>query len=324
MSRRLVVVTAMLLAACGTGPSSSNGTDTGGPSGAITGVGSLGVRALSASTKWLKVVVRTTQLVPQQILIGEYGDQTVPCTGDTVATACSGYGSVTQPVFCANATTGSQVTGTNPGVCTVNNSVNALMYATDIANPTATSTFSVPCNGQLYSVELYGVAAYDSTAKIYKMTEGHKTQQSFKMNSACNGVDISTPLTWTDWVASAPGLAGTTTGTFPAELAFNFPAYVYAGGSAMGAKYANYVVTVPGLGSPWSPTWTVTDGTNNPTPAGAGATFPAPNAGVTSVTITGTFHLDPSLVTSAANLGDWRLNATSTKTTVQTGTITVP
>jgi hypothetical protein len=270
MCKRIVLVTALLVAACGTGTSEQASPN---QEPSDLGGGTIGVGALLSDTTLVKVVVKTTQLVDVAIVVYDGATDTsnvVPCTSDAQCAAFPGA-----------ACKSSQ--------CATTSSISSIFYVNNFV-PTPTSTFRIPCDGKLYTAEIYGGKPGPAGGQL--VNEAH-ISAPFAVPANC----ALPTVTWTPAV----------------KPSFTFPT-IYAG---FGPPYDTYSVQVNGLAYPWARSgWSVTSGQPavGPTAYGAAsATFASPGAGATApISYTGLFHLDGSMLLRTETAASWELQVTQT------------
>jgi hypothetical protein len=271
MCKRLVLVVAMLLGACGTESTSPAGSgDSNPPAGPGGGAAPVAPLLDATITTNVKVVLKTTRLVDVPVTIYDGATDSsvgVPCTADAQCAAFPG-------ATCKNL------------ACTTTASVNSILYVRNFAR--AAATISVPCDGRLYTAEVYG-AGTPAPGGPFAITESH-ISAPFTMLTTC-----ATPAV--DW-----------TSVTPTNPSFIFPT-IYAG---LGAPYDTYNVQVQDLAYPWSRDhWSLTyggqDTIGHPTRySGASATFDSP-ASTATLNFTGLFHLHSSLLVGDDTATSWEL-----------------
>lgn len=294
MFKRIALVAAVLLAACGTEKAPQAGD--GNPADPGTGGGgSVPVASLQANTSTVKVVLKTARAVytPITRYDGALDDFfPVTCTPATEATDCADYpGAVCQNNQCALITY-----------------VPAIFYVRNFTVPA--TGFSVPCDGRTYTAEVYGGSA-GVTAGTFDITEAH-VSAPFIMPAGCAAPALS-------WTSALP--AGVST-LLPS---YTFPP-IYVG---LGAPFNTFSVAVSGLRYPWSGAdWTLTYAgppvVSPTTYAGGIATFAVP-ATIDPITFTGLFRLDWSLLLAGESNTSWTVTRVSApQTPVQAGPVDLP
>ena len=294
MFKRVALVAAVLLAACGTEKAPQAGD--GNPADPGTGGGgSVPFASMQLDTSTVKVVLKTARAVFTPVTTYDGNTDTflpVTCTPATEATDCAAY----------------------PGAVCQNNQCAVLSYVATIfyvRNLTVPGTgFSVPCDGRTYTAEVYGGKA-GATAGTFDVTEAH-VSAPFIMPAGC----AAPALSWTS-ALPAGGSALLPSYTFP-------PIYV-----GLGPPFLTFSVTVNGLRYPWSGSdWTLTyagQPAASPTAYTRGvATFDAP-ATAAPITFTGLFRLDQSLLLAGESKTSWTLTRLSApQTPVQAGGVPLP
>jgi hypothetical protein len=267
MKKYIVLVAAVVLAACGTGSSPQKdlgGTDQGGPQ-----IGNVPGTALLGTSLEMKVVLRVTTAFYTQVVTNPSGDDVTFVPVACPATTC-GTGEVC-----------------HQGFCSVEEFKNVDFYVKNIAVPVPANppSFPVPCDGRLYSAVLFGGFPEPATGR-YQIQEVHATTP-FTMGTDCS----ASGLAW-DTATSAIAL--------PAPI---FP-QIYAG---LGAPYDTFTVRVSGLKNPWSSVSSLTypDGTNAISPTAAGV-FPSPSTAA-PLRFTGQYYVHPSLLATGEAPTSWYL-----------------
>lgn len=270
MCKRIVLVAAVLFAACGTEHSSQ--TNPGGTDQA-TGpkISQVPGRALGVASHEMKVALRVTTAIFTQVTTNPSGDgetfEPVACTTD----AGCGTGQVCHQNFCS-----------------VESFSNVIFYVKNIPvpNPANPPTFPVPCDGRLYTAVLFGAFPEEATGPNtgpYQIQEVHATTP-FTVDANC----VVSGLAW------APA-------TLPAAIV----PPIYAG---LGAPFDTFTVRFGDLVNPWAnDNWRLTyvDGTNTVSPT-RGGVFPSPaTAGV--LNFTGVYFLHPTLLVAGETATFWNL-----------------
>ena len=305
-SRHVIVVAVALVAGCGieTGSKSQVGADQPGSNPPALGPVVGTVRPLLlASTTPVKIALNQAGLVYNAV------------------TVYDGATDTDVPVACAGASTAGCPTGTTicyNSVCSAASSVTSQLYKYITDNATVTATgVQVPCDGGLYTAEVYGAQALPanpSKTDVYNITETHITK-TFKMSTGCVVQDPVTNATLTDlW---------TTDNNPIAQLGLTFDT-IYAGLAAV----PTFKVNLTGWTYPWTnANWSVTypgaaaGSTVSPTYSGVTATFASPTSG-TSLTFTANVSLDSSLAVSGDRAWQWQM--VKTQNVVATGGIGTP
>jgi hypothetical protein len=282
-SRRLAVVGAVLLAACGSQSESQPGPE--GPDGPAGGA--VPLAELLAGTSYVKVVLKTTEVVRTPVTVYDGGTDTfsnIPCTADAQCTAVQA---------------GTSCYG---GLCVSTSYADTVFYARNLA-PTPSSTIVVPCDGRTYTAEVYGAGAPPAAGSPRPITESHVTAP-FVMPVGCAGAAVT-------WRAGLPALP-----------ALDVPP-IYVG---LGAPFDTFTVRVASLAYPWSGEgWTLTHGGQaQPTAyAGPTATFAAPST-TAPLTFTGRFRLHRSVAVAEDAATPWELTVSAPATPIATAGLPMP
>ena len=178
MCKRIVLVAAVLLAACGTEQSSqtnSGGTDQ--PTGPK--IGQVPGKALGSASNEMKVALRVTTALYAQVTTNPSGDGETFLPVACATTAGCGAGEVCHQNFCS-----------------IESFSNLIFYVKNIAVPTPANppTFPVPCDGRLYTAVLIG-----ATAGTHEIQEAHATTP-FTVAADCS----VTGLAWAPATIPAP------------------------------------------------------------------------------------------------------------------------
>jgi len=293
MYKSIVLVTAVLIAACGTGSSGSNpSTDQGGGNlpGAGPNVPTIPVGALQtlpADINEVKVVLNTTQTVYSFVCSGFDSD------GACIPVACSG----TNP--CA---AGQTCSPTNE--CLSPNEVPTILYVKNLTAPPY--DFPVPCDGRGYIAEVYVTTTPTASAGARALVEWYVSPKFTMPNTT--GVTCTPPaIVWPAQDLGAPVVHNPLT-----------PVYV----AGFDPKFSTFPLTLTGLSSPWATNggtgWTVTYGgqVGATTYNGATATMPAPPASSagSALSVTTMFALDNARLLPAEKVAGsekpWRVTRT--------------
>ena len=288
MNKRIALAALTLLVACGT--ESSPPADSGGSNPPVGPDGAtIPVASLLPATAFVKVVLKTTSLVDVPVTVYDADTDTsatVPCTADAQCAAFPG-------TTCRSLR------------CATTSSVNSIFYVRNFAR--AAATIRVPCDGRVYTAEVYGAGTPAPGAPL-PVTESH-VSAPFTMPTTC-----ATPAV--NWTSATPPLPS-----------FTFPT-IYAG---LGAPYDTFTVSVQNLAYPWSrDRWSLThsgqDTVNHPTRyGGATATFDSP-ASTATLSFTGLFHLHSSLLVGDETPTSWELTVAPSpgQTPVASGSVPLP
>jgi hypothetical protein len=282
MYKRIVLVTTLLIAACGTGSGGSNAsTDPGGgnqpgsgPNAPTIPIGAL----VTPNPTIVKVVLNTTQTVFSVVCSDFDGN------GDCITVACS----ATNP--CAQ---GQTCSPTNE--CLRSTDVPTILYVKNLtASPYG---FPVPCDGRAYTAEVY-VTTTTATTGPKAIAEAY-ISGSFTMPTTVPNVACAAPtVPWN-----------------PIPPKYNVPVLVCP--TAIFAGFADpplntFRVTVAGLNTPWATNgWTVTYAGQPSSPAAvygaASVILPSP----TSVTgaqlnVTSVFNLASNRLLPSESATPWQ------------------
>jgi hypothetical protein len=286
MKRYLVLVAAVVLAACGSESKQGTSDGNGGPH-----VGTVPVTNLVDATTSVKVVLKTTQLVDTPITV--YNADTddfsvVPCTVDATCTAL-------------NAGAACKV-----GLCQTTAPVSKIFYVKNL--PRSAAAMSVPCDGGVYTAEVYG-AGNAAAGLPLPITEMH-ISAPFTMPTSCVVPTL-------DWNSVAPPRP---TYVFPliyaglASLGTQFETFTVSVNN----------LTYPWSRDNWSLTHSGQDTVLHATKiSGAAATFTSPTT-TAPLSFTGNFHLNSSLLVTGETATSWELVVLSTTDQVPVGSVAVP
>ncbi|HZZ85254.1 MAG TPA: hypothetical protein VFE30_12005 [Anaeromyxobacteraceae bacterium] len=288
MSKRLVIIGVMSLAACGLG-AQQEATSPSSPSSPTTTIGkgsgvSISASALTSVSATAKVVV--SQSTPTETLVDAGLETATPaCTTDSDCSAFTG-------AACS----------AKLHLCTVTTYAKTRFYIQNQAPDATTHNVSipVPCDGRSYSVEVYG--ADSSTPPVIKEIW---TADGIAIPSTACVAPATVP--WVDRTAAATSLLP----------AYSIPA-IY---DASVPNHPTFTIGVQNLGYPWATstgTWNVTYGAPavTGTRSSGSVTFNAPAAGTTSISLDGSFRLDGSLTVGTES--PWQYSIPATTATVYT------
>jgi hypothetical protein len=274
MKKYIVLVATVVLAACGAESGSqknSGGTDSG------PAIGSVSSAAMQADTREMKVALKVNRKVY------------LPITTPNADPESAG-----DPVYCG--TGGSCATGecdVSKNLCSTVSFSSTLFYVKNysVPNPASPPSFLVPCDGRVWTAEIFG--ATNPTSGPYDILETH----------------ISSPFTMgLDCIATTGTVGGVVWRIEnSADPVAVFPP-IYVGMS----DFNQFTVAMRSLGYPWGGAagpWSIggTNGTDTFTPvsySGANATFAAPTS-TAPITFTGVFHLDSSLLIGGETASLW-------------------
>lgn len=244
-----IALPAAILVACGGVESKAPSN----PAGAGEAGGQAPITALKASTTQVKVVTKTTKVVSVEVEDDSGGR--VSCTSDA---ACSSYDRAT----CQN------------GYCTMAVPIYGVFYILNF-NKGDRSNIPLPCDGNAYTVEVYGAANLDGIQ--------NNIQEVWVSGEIVPPVsDTACTIPETGWTAVA-------------SPSFSFPT-IYVG---LPAPYDMYTVGIEGLRYPWtSRSWSSACAGASPVSTTAtSATFNSPTSPGT-FTCQGLFSLDTSALKS--------------------------
>ncbi|MGA8892720.1 MAG: hypothetical protein WB493_14210 [Anaeromyxobacteraceae bacterium] len=288
--KRIALVVAVVLAACGTESSQQTGDDVVG--GARTA--SVPVTNLLGATGSVKIALKTTIPTYTPIMISNPADPEgnipMPCPAS--------------PETCP----AGSICLASSSTCVTVGSRETIFYAKNAAK--ADAAFPVPCTTNTYTAEVFGSSAASAAADVlHPITEAHKAAP-FQMVVAADGTCTPPTINW--------GAI-----TFPT---LSVPT-IYVG---LPAPNDTYMVTATGLQYPWSiGVWSVsyTDTTlRNPTAVmGSSARFAAPTT-ATTIEYDETYYLDRTLLVTGENDKSWSYvpSPKTTKAPTGTGTVSPP
>ena len=224
MCKRIVLVAAVLFAACGTGSNSSNsptGPDGSNPPGFGPNAPTIPIGALVTSNPTIaevKVVLNTTQTVWTTVCSGIDGN------GECIPATCN-------PGVCPGT---SVCSPTNE--CISSTEVPAILYVKNLPNSlTSNYGFPVPCDGKNYIAEVYVTTTLTANAGPRTLDEWY-ISNSFTMPTTTSATCSPPTVVW------SPRNSGNPTLFFP-------PTPIYAG---LGPPYDTFLVQAANLKTPWA------------------------------------------------------------------------
>lgn len=265
MSKRIALVAAVVLAACGTEKAP---VDPGSDAGSGAGVP---VASLQSNTQTVKVILKTTSQVFTPVTQYEASTDTTTTVACSVVADCAAVGG----------------TACQGGICGNVGPRDVVFTSANL--PRTQATFQVPCDGNSYTAELIGG---DTTAAPFTVTERHVA--TITMPNPCPATPV-TPA-WASTIFTVPLAAGIVpTFTVP-------PVYANMGAPNNFFTVVASNFGAPWASTGWTLSYTGQTGTTQV--RGPLATLAAPTSNA-DITLRATVNLSSSLLSTGEAANAW-------------------